>query len=60
MYPRFVLVLTEHFSQAYPFCSIAFTQNNPHIQLYASVIQGHLILKPEVFFKKNSKSTAFT
>lgn len=60
MHPRFVLVLTEYFSRAYAFCSSAFTQNNPHIQLYTSVIQGHLILKPEVFCKKNSKSTAFT
>lgn len=60
MHPRFVLVLTEHFSRAYPFRSSAFTQNNPHIQLHTSVIQGHLILKPEVFCKKNSKSTAFT
>lgn len=52
MHPSFVLVLTEHFSQAYPFRSSAFTQNNPRIQLYTSVIQGHLILQPRSILQK--------
>lgn len=60
MHPRFVLVLTKHFSWAHPLHSSAFTQNNPCIQLYTSVIQGHFILKPELFCKRNSSSTAFT
>lgn len=52
MHPRFVLVLTEYFYCVYSFCTSAFTQNNTHIQVYTLVIQGHLILKPEVFCKK--------
>lgn len=60
MHPRFVLFLTKHFSWAHPLHSSAFTQNNPCIQLYTSVIQGHFILKPELFCKRNSSSTAFT